>query len=68
MKTIKITAENFEEKVLKSPQLTIVNFWAPWCNPCLDFVPRVEQLAQKYEGSTIHFSLLNFDDKWPKKS
>ena len=67
MKTIKITAENFEENVLKNPQLTIVDFWAPWCAPCLDFAPRVEQLAQKYEGRAT-IGKLNVDENHKKRT
>ena len=36
---IEITDANFEEIVLKSTQLVLVDFWAVWCCPCRMFGP-----------------------------
>jgi thioredoxin 1 len=44
------TDANFESDVLKSQQLTIVDFWAEWCGPCRMLGPTIEALANDYQG------------------
>jgi len=49
-KTIEITHENFEKEVLKSDLPILVDFWAPWCQPCLMMAPALEELAGELDG------------------
>ena len=49
-KTIDVTNQNFEEEVLKSDIPVLVDFWAPWCQPCLMMVPTLEELSEELEG------------------
>ena len=42
---------NFESEILKSDQVVLVDFWAPWCGPCRQIAPVVEQLAGENAGS-----------------
>ena len=44
------TDQNFEEEVLKSDKLVMVDFWASWCGPCRMLGPIVEELAAENEG------------------
>ncbi len=44
------TDTNFQEKVLDSDKLTMIDFWAEWCGPCRAIGPVVEELAKEYDG------------------
>jgi len=47
MATIEINAENFEQEVLKSDIPVLVDFWAPWCQPCLMMAPALDELSEE---------------------
>lgn len=49
-KTINVESQNFEEEVLNSKIPVLVDFWAPWCQPCLMMAPALDQLAEEMEG------------------
>ena len=46
----KFTSENFEEQVLKSEQVVLVDFYADWCVPCKMLAPVVEAMAETFAG------------------
>lgn len=48
-----LTDSNFQEKVLESDKLAVVDFWATWCGPCRMIAPLVEQLAEEYAGRAV---------------
>lgn len=31
-------------------KLSVINFWAPWCGPCLEEIPSMAALARKMDG------------------
>ncbi len=37
--------KEFEEKVLKSKKVVLVDFWAGWCPPCLAMAPVLHDVA-----------------------
>ena len=45
-----LTAENFEEEVLRSDKPVLVDFWATWCGPCRMLAPVIAQIAEEKEG------------------
>lgn len=44
------TDKNFDQEVLKSDKITLVDFWAPWCGPCQAMGPVIKELAKDMEG------------------
>ncbi len=62
MSVTAITEKNsFDEKVLKSKQPVLVDFWAPWCGPCRAVAPIVEDLSNEYAGK-VFFAKVNVDE------
>ncbi len=55
-----LTAENFNEKI-SSSQLSIIDFWAPWCGPCKSFAPIFEKVAS--ENPDILFGKVNTEEE-----
>lgn len=55
------TDANFEQEVLKADKLSVIDFWAPWCGPCLALGPTIEALATEYEGK-INVGKVNVDE------
>ena len=48
-----LTDGTFDEKVLKSDKLAVVDFSAVWCGPCRMVSPIIHELATEYEGRII---------------
>jgi thioredoxin 1 len=47
MATIELNQENFEG-IVSGKDMVIVDFWAPWCGPCVSFAPTYEKISDKY--------------------
>lgn len=42
-----ISAKDFKKEVLEANVPVLVDFWAPWCEPCKMMIPALNQLAEK---------------------
>jgi thioredoxin 1 len=59
--TIEFNDDNFQQEVLDSGQPVLVDFWAPWCGPCRQIAPLIDQLADDHSGR-VKVGKLNIDD------
>lgn len=59
-KVIEISDQNFEQEVLNSDVPVEVDFWAPWCVPCLMVSPIYDKLAKEY--ANFKFCKINVDE------
>jgi thioredoxin 1 len=68
--SLKVTSDAcFEKDVLQSSSLVLVDFWAPWCQPCRAIMPLVELFAENYAAKGLVVYKLNVDEnsKTPSK-
>ena len=61
MSVININNNNFQDEVMHSEKLVLMDFWAPWCGPCRMVVPLVEEIAK--ERSDIKVVKINVDEE-----
>lgn len=62
MAEVVLTKDNFEQEVMQHTGKCLVDFWAPWCGPCLMVAPVVEQLAHELEGK-VKVGKVNIDEQ-----
>ncbi len=60
-KPLHVTDSEFDAKVLKSTTPVVVDFWAPWCQPCRMIAPVLENLAGEY-ADKLTIAKVNTDE------
>ena|SRR3989344_857064 len=61
MAEITVTDDTFDSEILKSDKPAMVDFWAPWCGPCLVQGPIVEEIA-KERADIVKVGKMNVDE------
>ena len=61
MTTKNISDDSFDQEVLKSSNLVLVDFWAEWCGPCKMIAPALEEISEEM-NENLEIKKLNIDD------
>ncbi len=56
---VELTGSNFSETIKEG--VTLVDFWAPWCGPCMLQGPIVERVAEEV-GDRARVAKVNVDE------
>ncbi len=46
---------------LKGSKLTVIDFWATWCQPCVRSIPYLNEMASEYTARGVNFIGVSID-------
>jgi len=47
---VNLSTANFDSEVTQSAVPVLVDFWAPWCGPCIQLSPVIDEIASERAG------------------
>lgn len=50
---LELTDQNFEKEIQNAKKPVVVDFWAPWCQPCCVLTPILEKVAEEFKEKII---------------
>ena len=50
---------NYSE--IKGRNVTVIDFWATWCKPCVNSIPRLVELSKSYDPEKVSFIGISID-------
>ncbi|MCR5617915.1 MAG: TlpA family protein disulfide reductase [Clostridiales bacterium] len=51
--TVDRDGNSYDESVFAGNELTLINFWEPWCGPCVGEIPDLEELYEEYKDDGL---------------
>jgi|TARA_B110000003_G_scaffold99786_1_gene101956 thioredoxin 1 len=66
MATIKSTDDTFDT-LLKENKNLLIDFWAPWCGPCTQIAPTLEEISEEMKEVTIVKHCIDDEPNLPTK-
>ncbi len=52
--TVDLDGNTVTQDIFKQYDLTMVNIWATWCNPCISEIPDISQVADSYANKNVN--------------